>query len=98
MNTEFNNNTSEYKMPESEQKEHKSFFSKLAFAFLSYLLISQTLSIVISLFLDKYYPQILQNGNFSLVASCAIQYLIALPILALILKKLPSSAPQKTKL
>lgn len=85
-------------MSPEEQKKHKNFFSKLSLAFFSYILITQLLAVVVTLFFEASYPELLKNGNFSLLLSCVIQYVIAFPLLALSLKKLPARTPEVREL
>lgn len=85
-------------MSDEEKKAHKSVFSRLGLAFLSYLVITNLLAILASLAIAKFAPQLSGNYNASIILSSVIQYLIALPILYLLVKKIPAKAPTVTSL
>ena len=86
----------EITMTESEKKSHKKVFSKLGFAFLSYLVISQGLSLLAGYVFGTYAPHLLKSNEFTLVLSSVIQYLIAFPILFGLISNMPKQAPEKT--
>ena len=96
-NFDFNNYQNEVIMSEEEKKSHKKIFSKLGLAFFAFMLISQGLSIVVGVVVGLINPALLENQNFLIVLSCAIQYLVAFPILYLMIRKIPKRAPYKTK-
>ncbi len=97
-NFDFNNNYEpEIIMSEEEKKSHKKTFSKLGLAFFAFMLISQGLSIVVGVIVGLINPALLENQNFLIILSCAIQYLVAFPILYLMIRKIPKRAPYKTK-
>lgn len=104
MNENFNdfnnseNNQNEILMSDGEKKAHKGVFSKLCFAFLAYLLLVNVLSVVAMLVLDSIDPAILTDYNVSMILSSVIQYVIGLPFLAFILRKIPANAPAKSQL
>ncbi len=104
MNENFNdfnnseNNQNEILMSESEKKAHKSIFSKLCFAFLFYLVFVNGLSIVATFVINYIDPALLENYNFFMIFSSVIQYAIGFPLLVIILRKIPASAPQKSAL
>lgn len=98
MNNEFNPIQNEIAMSGEEQKTHKSLFSKLCLAFVAYLAFSQAFVILASLAIKEINPELLKNGNFSILLSSAIQYLVAFPIFILIIKKIPANAPTKNTL
>lgn len=88
----------EITMTDSEKRKHKSLFTKLCFAFLSFLLISQLLSLLAGDLLYSYAPDLLNSSEFVLILSSTIQYLIAFPILCLVLRKIPKREPVKNEL
>lgn len=94
----FNQQKHEIIMSEDERKSHKKLFSNLCFAYLAFILIANGLSIVASLVLSETAPQLLENGNFALILSSALQYCIAFPILVTMLSKIPSQAPSTNTL
>ena len=97
-NFDFNNNyENEITMSEEERKAHKKVFSKLGLAFFAFMLMSQGLSVVIGVIAGIINPALLEDQNFLLVVSCAIQYIVAFPILYLIIRKMPKRAPYQTK-
>jgi membrane protease YdiL (CAAX protease family) len=85
-------------MTDSEKRKHKSIFFKLSLAFLSYIVISQGLSILAGYLLGTYAPKLLESSEFVLVLSSVIQYLIAFPILWVLLRKIPKRTPIKTEM
>lgn len=88
----------EITMSDEERKTHKSIFSRLCLAFAVYILTADVLSVALVTVLEKLSPELLKNGNFSIIASSALQYLIAFPILYLIMKGVPAKAPAVSKL
>ncbi len=88
----------EITMTDSEKRRHKILFTRLCFAFLSFMLISQGLSLLAGDLLYAYAPDLLNSSEFVLILSSAIQYLIAFPILCLILRSVPKRAPAKNTL
>ena len=104
MNENFNdfnnseNNQNEILMSESEKKAHKTIFSKLCFAILFYLVFVNGLSIVATFVINYIDPALLENYNFFMIFSSVIQYAIGFPLLVMILRKIPASAPQKSAL
>ena len=91
-------------MPENEIRSHKKLFSYLAFTFFTYLVIVQTLAIAVGLLLQNVNLQaldlgafsfLLKAGNFDLIFSSVLQYCIALPVLVLMIKKIPSNPPAR---
>lgn len=98
MNNEFNPLQNELAMSAQEQKQHKSFFSKISLAFLAYLVISQVVAILATYLLDSVNPELLNDGNIAMLLSSGVQYIIAFPIFVLLMKRLPSQAPNKSKI
>lgn len=90
MNNEFNPHQNEITMSIEEQKNHKSIFSKICLSFVLYIISSEVISALLVLFLEKSNPDILKSGNFSMIASAVIQYLIAFPIFYFAIKRTPS--------
>lgn len=91
------NPQNEINMTDSERKSHKKIFSRLGFAFLAYLLVSQGISVLAGILIGTFAPQLFYSQNFLLVLSSAIQYLIAFPVLYLCLRSLPKSDPQNAR-
>lgn len=81
-------------MSELERRAHKSVFSKLCFAYLAYLLVTNLLAIAASYILQTAAPGLLEDYNVSLIISSVIQYLIAFPVLVLMIKRIPARAPE----
>ena len=98
MFNDFESTPNEIIMTEKEIKSHKKIFSRLSLAILSYILISDGLSIAFSFILGTIAPNLLQNTNFTLVLSSVLQYLIAFPILWVIVRKMPRQAPFEYKI
>ena len=96
-NFDFSNNPQdEIIMSEEEKKSHKKIFSRLGFALLVFMLVSQGLSVVAALVADAVAPSLLESQEFVLILSSAIQYLVAFPILYLLIRKMPKQEPYKT--
>ena len=96
-NFNFSNGTqNEIYMSDTERKSHKKLFSKLALAFVVYLLVSEVLSIAAGYTIGYFAPHLLANTTFVLIISSAIQYLVAFPIFYVCLKSLPKYAPMST--
>ena len=100
----FNNEQNFYQMPEDEIKAHKKLFSYLAFTFFTYLVIVQTLALAVGILLQKVDLQALDLGafgfllkadNFNIIFSSVLQYCIALPVLVLMIKRIPSNPPAR---
>lgn len=81
-----------------EVKRHKSVFSCLCLSFLAYLVISNGLALAASYILSEYFPQYANNYNVSIVLSSVIQYVIAFPVLVLMLRRLPKTPPAASRL
>lgn len=101
MNNNFNydpNFNGEITMSAEEKKSHKSIFSKLCLAALAYLVIVEVLAVLVGIIFQNVAPELLKNGNFSLIASSVLQYCIAFPIFYLIIRKMPRQAPVGEKM
>ena len=85
-------------MSDAEKKSHKKIFSKLGFAFLTYMIISQGLSILLEYALYALNPSLLQNSELLLGIASAIQYVVALPILVYFLRDIPKHTPAVNKI
>ncbi len=97
-NFDFSNEfKNEINMTEDEKKSHKRIFSKLAFAFLGYLLIAQILSIVAGVVIGLIAPQLFNSQDFLLIVSSVIQYLVAFPVFWACVKSIPKRAPIKNQ-
>ena len=99
MNDNFNFSNgpqNEIYMSDEERKSHKKIFSKLALAFVVYLLVSEVLSIAAGYIIGYLAPHLLANTTFVLIISSVIQYLVAFPIFYVCLKSLPKYAPIRT--
>ena len=99
MNDNFNFSNgpqNEIYMDDTERKSHKKIFSKLALAFVVYLLVSEALSIAAGYTIGYLAPHLLANTTFVLIISSVIQYLVAFPIFYVCLKSLPKYAPIRT--
>lgn len=94
-NNGFNNQPEIIEMTQEERKLHKRTFGKLCLSYVVYLLLVQVLVVLASLFLQSYKPEILTDTNYSLIISSVIQYVIAFPIFALIISKIPKHAPSE---
>lgn len=81
-----------------ETKRHKAVFSCLCLSFLAYLVISNGLALAASYILAEYFPQYANNYNVSIVLSSVIQYVIAFPVLVLMLRRLPKTPPVASRL
>lgn len=93
-NFDFDFEPQEITMTETEIKKHKGVFSRLCLAFVVYLITVEILSFALISLLQKVAPEILSNTNYTLILSSAIQYLIAFPILYLVIKKVPAHKPE----
>lgn len=91
-----------FQMPEYEIKSHKKIFSYLSFSILVYILLVNVLAVVAALLLQKVDLQaldlgafnfLLKPGNFNLLFNAVIQYLIAFPVLCLVVLKIPAHKP-----
>lgn len=98
MFNDFDQKQNEFVMTDKEIKSHKKIFSKLCLSFLSYLVITNGLSIALTYILLAIAPDLLKSGDFSMIASSVIQYAIAFPILWAMLRKMPRQAPFENKL
>ncbi len=98
MFNDFDQKPNDFVMSDNEIKSHKKVFSRLCLAFLAYLVIANGLSIALSYILLAIAPDLLKSGDFSLIASSVIQYVIAFPALWLILRKMPRQTPFASKL
>lgn len=99
MNNNFdfpNNPQNQINMTDSEIKSHKRIFSRLGLAFLSYIAISQGLSIVLGYVLAVFAPNLLASNEFVLILSSFIQYFVAFPVLYIIVRPLPKGTPTST--
>lgn len=83
-------------MTDDERKSHKKIFSKLGFAFLTYLLVSQVFSILAGYIFGTFAPHLLSSAEFVLALSSGIQYLVAFPIFYLCLRQIPKHEPTST--
>lgn len=95
------NQTPNEQIPEitpEERKSHKRNLSKLCLAYLAYIVIIELIIVAVSYAFASMDPNPLADPNVSIVISSAIQYLIAFPILALLLKTVPARAPEKKSL
>lgn len=88
----------EIKMSPEEEKKHKSFFSRICFSLVVYIVLTQCLGVLADYILNSINPELAESQNVWLIISTAIQYLIGFPALYLILKPMPKSAPVKAKL
>ena len=85
-------------MTPEEEKSHKKIFSRLGLALFVYMALSQALAYGAVYLLDFINPILLYDNNLWIVISSVIQYLIALPVLYLVVFRMPKSAPQKTRI
>ena len=88
----------EITMTDAEKRKHKALFTKLSFAFLLFVIITEVFSFLLGELVYFYAPDLLKNSEFVLVLSSVIQYLIAFPILCLSLHSIPKRAPIKNTL
>ena len=97
-----NNEQNIFQMPEYEIKSHKRTFSYLSFSILIYIVLVNALAIVASLLLKNvdlqsfdlgFFNFLLKPGNFNLLFNAVIQYLIAFPVLCLVVLKIPAHKP-----
>ena len=97
MNYDFNPNEApqENSLTPEELTSHKKTFSGLGFTYAIYLIICEIAVYAIYSILKAQYPTLLQDGNVVLLISSVIQYCIAFPIMAALIKKIPKSAPRK---
>lgn len=94
----FDNNQNEITMSELEMKAHKGTFSKLCFAFLAYLLFTTICSAIVAFAAQAYNPALLEDYNFSLIVSSILQYALGLPLVVMLLKKIPAAVPGKSEM
>lgn len=90
--------TPEPSLSPEEIKRHKGVFSKLCLAYFAYLVITNLLAFGAGLIIANYFPEYAESYNVSITVSSVIQYVIALPILVLMMKKIPSSTLTRSKL
>ena len=84
----------EIKMSPEEEKKHKSFFSKICFSLVVYIVLTQCLGVLADYILNSINPELAESQNVWLIISTAIQYLIGFPALYLILKPMPKAHRQ----
>ena len=82
----------EISMSIEEEKTHKRLFSRICLAFLTYILLSQSLVILASFA----FPDLFKSQTFSLILSSAIQYLLAFPVFYWMIKKVPAASPVRS--
>lgn len=97
-NFDFNSQNNEITMSNEEKKAHTSTFSKLCLSYFLYFIIIELLAFGTGAVMQKFFPQLLQDYNISMILTAIIQYAIAFPIFVLFIKKLPTHAPQKNTL
>lgn len=100
MNDNFNfpnDSQNQINMTDSEIKSHKKIFTRIGLAFLSYIVISQGLSILAGSVIGTFAPEILRGQDFVLVLSSVIQYLVAFPVLCFLLRSIPKREPAGTR-
>lgn len=101
-NNGFNSNSNENgegaSFSPEEKKKHQGFFSKICLAFVAYIAVTEGLALAAGYILGNTAPDLLKSNNFSIIFSFVVQYLIGFPIFCLIMKKIPKSAPEKSKL
>lgn len=83
----------EISMTDDEKKSHKKIFSKIGFAFLAYILISQGVMVLAVYAIAAYDARLLESGNFVLILNSVVQYIVAFPVLYLLLKSIPKRTP-----
>ena len=98
MFNDFDQNTNDFVMSDSEIKSHKKVFSKICLSFLAYLFVSNVLSVALVFILHPIAPNLLDDPNFLLISSSIIQYVIGFPVLWLFIRKIPKCAPFPNKL
>lgn len=91
-------NNNEITMSVDEKRKHSTHFSKVCIIFTLFMMISQALSYTVAFFLNKTDPALLENATVNLILSSAVQYLVAFPILVLMLRKIPAKAPSPSKI
>ncbi len=94
---DFENNT-EITMSKEERKKHSLHFSRLCIAFSLFIIISQGLSYAAAFILNEIDPALLESSTVALLISSGVQYLVAFPILVLMLRKMPAKAPEPSKI
>lgn len=96
MNTD--NNQQNIPMTEEQLRSHKKIFSRISFSILAFLLVAELAIFAAVYILKSLAPELLSSYNFSLILSAAVQYGVALPVMILIIRKLPRRAPEKKRL
>lgn len=81
-----------------EIKHHKGVFSRFCLAYLVYLVLTNALAFVAGLVIANYFPSYANSYNVSIVVSSVIQYIIALPVLVLMLRQIPKCSPTPSHL
>ena len=87
----------EITMTEEERSKHKGAFSRICLAFATYMLSVEVMSFALIEILKKFAHGVLNNTNYTLSLSSVIQYLLAFPLLYLVIKAVPACAPQKSQ-
>lgn len=82
-------------MTEEQLRSHKKVFSRISLSLLAFLLVAEVAIFAAVYLLKQVAPQLLASYNFSLILSSVIQYGIALPVMFLVLRRLPRRAPDK---
>ena len=88
----------EITMSPEEERKHKSFFSRICFSLVVYMVVTQLIGVLAEYILNTVNPELLQSQNLWLIISSAIQYLIGFPALYLILKPMPKFVTVQQKL
>ena len=89
-------------MSEEEKKTivkgGRSFFNKLGLSFFFGTLIIYGVQIGISLLVDKFWPELLENADISLMISMIPMYVIGMPLLLLLISMVPAEKLPKRKM
>lgn len=75
--------------------ENRKHFSKLGIFFLLGLLLTDALQLVVGEVLRNTHPEWLADPNINMLLANSIQYLIGMPFLIFLVKKIPGQSPQQ---
>jgi membrane protease YdiL (CAAX protease family) len=80
-----------------DYKSFKKDFSKIGFGYIAGTLAIYLVQIILELVLAKVAPGALSDLNIALIYSMAVTYLVGMPIIYLLLRKMPQTKPEQHK-
>jgi len=80
------------------EREAKRTFSRIGLGFLAYILVSNLAVVIVYLIANRFAPELSENAIFRVLSSFLPLYIAGIPVLWLILKKIPTVSPVRHRM